>query len=76
MGLEKTGHVLPIALGLVVVLLVCTGLLNWVGTSDWMMAIIAGGICFAVMGLFTFAFLVNEEERLTIRDMFRRLLPA
>jgi O-antigen/teichoic acid export membrane protein len=68
--------VLPIAAGITVVLLVCTGLLSWVGTSDLLMAIMAGGICFTATAVFNFAFLVSGEERLAIRSLFRRILPA
>jgi len=68
--------VLPTALGVMLVLLVCTGLLSWADISDLLMAIIAGAICFGATALFTLAFLVSGEERLIIRGVFRRIVPA
>lgn len=68
--------VLPVAIGIAMVLLVCTALLNWAHTTNIVMAVLAAGISLAAICLLAFAFIVDDEEKVTIRDLFRRFLPA
>lgn len=68
--------VAPLALGTTVVLIVCSALQRCTGVPEIVMAALAIALSSALMSALIFTLVIDDADKLTIRNMFRRLLPA